>query len=118
MHKEHGAKIVLVSGSFKEILNPIMSYVKADHLMCSELELQGDFYTGCLLKQVIGEGKWQAIREYVRDKNVDLSACYAYGDHKSDLCFMSRVGHPVLVGNSEEMMSIALKNGWAIICRD
>lgn len=114
-HQAREAKIVLVSGSFKEILTPIMSHIKADYLICSELELKNGFYTGRLLKQVIGKGKWQAIQEYIYDKNVDLSACYAYGDHKSDLCFMNKVGYPVLVGDSEEMVPIAKEKGWTII---
>jgi HAD superfamily hydrolase (TIGR01490 family) len=111
-HQKNGAKIVLVSGSFRELLEPIQLFVKADHLICSELELKDAVYTGQLLKQVIGEGKWTGILNYIGGKNIELSSCYAYGDHHSDICFMEKVGHPVLVGGSPEMKQIARLRNW------
>lgn len=114
-HQRNGAKLILISGSFREILTPIKIYVKADYLICSELEVENGFYTGRILKQVIGNGKWNCIQDYIYGKNVELSSCYAYGDHESDICFMEKVGHPVLVGGSKSMQDYAKRNNWDII---
>ena len=114
-HQNNGAKLVLISGSFAEILTPIKSYVKADHLICSELELKDGVYTGHLLKQVIGEGKWSGILDYIGEKNIDWSSCYAYGDHQSDICFMEKVGHPILIGGSVDMKKIAQQRNWELV---
>ena len=114
-HQRNGAKLVLISGSFEEVLAPIKSYVKADHLICSELEIKDGFYTGCLLKQVIGEGKWNGILDYIGEENIDWSSCYAYGDHQSDICFMEKVGHPILVGGSLDMKKIAQQKNWELL---
>jgi HAD superfamily hydrolase (TIGR01490 family) len=114
-HQKNGAKIVLVSGSFRELLEPIQLYVNAEHLICSELELKNGVYTGQLLTQVIGEGKWAGISSYIHGKNIELSSCYAYGDHQSDICFMEKVGHPVLVGGSTDMKQIAQQRNWQLI---
>lgn len=114
-HRKNGAKLVLISGSFEEILLPIQAYVKADHVICSKVELENEVYTGRLLKQVIGEGKWDGIREYIAGKNIQLSSCYAYGDDKSDICFMEKMGYPVLVGGSENMKQYAQQRNWESI---
>jgi HAD superfamily hydrolase (TIGR01490 family) len=114
-HQKHGAEIILISGSFREILLPIMAHVNATHLICSELEIKDGVYTGKLLQQTIGEGKWNAIVKYIGEKKVQLSSCYAYGDHISDICFMEKVGYPVLVGGSDDIKQHATKNNWRLI---
>lgn len=114
-HQKKGAKLILISGSFEEILVPIKLHVKATHLICSELEIKEGIYTGRLLKQVIGEGKWNGILDYIAGKNVELSSCYAYGDDKSDICFMEKVGYPVLVGGSDDMKQYAQQKNWELI---
>ncbi|MDE8603479.1 HAD family hydrolase [Marinomonas sp. RSW2] len=114
-HKENGAELVLVSGSFKDILAPIVEYTNADYLLCSDLEVVDGKYTGNLLQQVIGEGKWQVISQHIEGKDINLSECYAYGDHESDLCFMEKVGNPVVVGHSESMKKLAKDRKWKFI---
>ncbi|ADZ93281.1 HAD family hydrolase [Marinomonas mediterranea] len=114
-HKDQGAEIVLVSGSFKDILGPIMKYMHADYLLCSDLQVKDGVYTGTLLQQVIGEGKWQVISKHIEGKGINLEDCFAYGDHESDLCFMEKVGNPVVVGKSESMQKLAHERNWKLI---
>jgi HAD superfamily hydrolase (TIGR01490 family) len=117
-HKQKGAEIVLVSGSFYDILGPIVSYLGADSLLCSELEVKDGVYTGKLLQQVIGDGKWDVISRYIDGRGVALGDCYAYGDHVSDVCFMEKVGHPVVVGGEQRMVEIARQRNWRVLAAD
>lgn len=114
-HRKRGAELVLVSGSFHDILGPIYEYVGADRLICSELEVEDGVYTGTLLQQVIGDSKWDAISRYIDGRGIELDACFAYGDHVSDLCFMEKVGHPVVVGDSPGMLEVARKRNWRVL---
>lgn len=114
-HKARGAEIVLVSGSFQDILGPLRSYVNADVLLCSELEVKDGVYTGVLLQQVIGDGKWDVISRYIDGRGVELDKCFAYGDHVSDLCFMEKVGNPVVVGSEPRMVAMAQKRNWRVL---
>lgn len=115
-HKQRGAALVLVSGSFADILDPVREHVKADQMLCSELEVVGGVYTGVLLQQVIGDGKWDVIRRYLDGRDqVDLERCYAYGDHVSDVCFMEKVGNPVVVGDSPAMIELARTRQWRVL---
>ncbi|MDC0708031.1 HAD-IB family hydrolase [Stigmatella sp. ncwal1] len=117
-HRKRGAELVLVSGSFEDILNPICEHVGADRLICSELEVKDGVYTGKLLQQVIGDGKWDAISRYIDGRGITLASCFAYGDHVSDLCFMEKVGNPVVVGDSPGMLEVARKRQWRVLTEE
>jgi HAD superfamily hydrolase (TIGR01490 family) len=117
-HQARGAELVLVSGSFQDILGPIRSYVNADVLLCSELEVVDGVYTGVLLQQVIGDGKWDVISRYIDGRGIELDKCFAYGDHVSDVCFMEKVGNPVVVGNEPRMVALAKQRSWRVLAAD
>jgi HAD superfamily hydrolase (TIGR01490 family) len=115
-HQAAMAAVVLVSGSFFELLDPIKSRIGARALLCTELEVASGAYTGRLLQQVIGDGKWQVILRYLsRQGTIRLEDSYAYGDHISDVCFMERVGHPVVVGDSPALREVAQQRRWRVI---
>jgi HAD superfamily hydrolase (TIGR01490 family) len=115
-HKAAGAEIVLVSGSFYEVLAPISRRIGADALLCTELEVKDGLYTGTMLKQVIGEGKWEVARRYLTGRtDVKLEDCYAYGDHLSDVAILEKVGHPVVVGDSASMLELASRRDWRVL---
>ena len=115
-HRDRGAEIVLVSGSFCEVLRPIAAQVRATEIICTQLEVVGGVYTGGLLHQVIGDGKWAAMCRYLKGReSVNLQDCYAYGDHFTDVSFMERVGHPVAVGESPPMLDIAARRNWRVL---
>jgi HAD superfamily hydrolase (TIGR01490 family) len=118
-HKRLGARVVLVSGSFRELLEPICTRMPVDELLCTELELSERAYTGAIRQPIIGEGKWSVISAYLDEhSDVDLSQCYAYGDHISDGCFMEKMGHAVVVGDAPEMLELARQRSWRILPRD
>jgi HAD superfamily hydrolase (TIGR01490 family) len=115
-HKAAGAELVLVSGSFYEVLAPISRRVGADALLCTELEVKDGVYTGVMLQQVIGEGKWEVARRYLSGRtDVKLEDCYAYGDHLSDVAILEKVGHPVVVGDSASMLELASQREWRVL---
>jgi HAD superfamily hydrolase (TIGR01490 family) len=115
-HQAAMAAVVLVSGSFFELLDPIKSRIGACALLCTELEVAAGAYTGRLLQQVVGDGKWEVILRYLSSQGaIRLEDCYAYGDHISDVCFMEKVGHPVVVGDSPALREVAHRRGWRVI---
>lgn len=116
-HKENGAGIVLVSGSFPACLLPISRYVDADFILASQLEVENDIYTGSLLPpQVIGAGKQVAIQNLMDTCHFSqYEDCFAYGDHISDLSMLEMVGNPRVIAGDLALEKHALKNNWTII---
>ena len=101
-HRYLGASVVLVSGSFPALLDPLSRHIGADAVLCTRLEIEAGHYTGALLGVAcIGQGKVQPMLEYAASACIDLDACYAYGDDASDLPMMNLVGNPVMLTPSE-----------------
>ncbi|MFE6051081.1 HAD family hydrolase [Kitasatospora sp. NPDC056446] len=100
-HRAAGDGVVLVSGSFPAILDPIAADIGATHLVCSRPEVRGGVFTGGLDGEpVIGEEKRRAVRALLgRHPWIDPAHCYGYGDHASDLPMLTEVGNPVVVGD-------------------
>lgn len=102
-HRAAGATLVLVSGSFPPLLEPLAREVGADAILCTRPLIADGRYTGEVDTPVIGEGKRAAVlRQLAARPDVDPLDCYAYGDHVSDLP-MLELGHPVAVGDDSEL---------------
>lgn len=99
-HRAAGALIVLVSGSFPAVLEPIAAAVGAARVLCTRPEIGEGQYTGAIVGDpMIGEAKGKAVRAILSEyPSADPADCLAYGDHASDLPMLAEVGHPVVVG--------------------
>lgn len=106
-HQEEGAAVVLVSGSFAAVLDPIAADVGARHVCGTHPEVRDGLHTGEIDgAPVIGEGKRAAVRDLLRGyPHIRAEDCYGYGDHLSDLPMLTEVGYPVVVGHSPELLA-------------
>lgn len=99
-HRSAGAALVLVSGSFPAVLDPIAAEVGAAHVLCARLQERDGLLTGELVgAPMIGSGKRAAVlRILSQHPHISPADCHAFGDHESDLPMLAEVGHPVVVG--------------------
>lgn len=109
-HQAAGAEVVLVSGAFAPILDPIARHVGAAKVLATVPLVQGGRYTGEIARSMIGEGKRAAVQEVLRDHpaGIDPRDCFAYGDHPSDLPMLECVGNPRVVGDHPGMSHLGL----------
>ena len=115
-HKESGSKIILVSGSFMELLEPIGEEIGADRVLATQLEVIHGRYTGRIIPpQMIGAGKAVAVRTLIAAEGGDRENSWAYGDHTSDIAMLEEVGHPTIVSRDQHMIDIATERGWNIV---
>ncbi|MEV4191064.1 HAD family hydrolase [Streptomyces toxytricini] len=103
-HRAAGASVVLVSGSFPPLLEPLAREIGADAVLCTRPLADSGTYTGEVAVPVIGEGKREAVLAHLASRpDTDPRDCWAYGDHVSDLPMLELVGHPVAVGDDPEL---------------
>ena len=115
-HRENGVEIVLVSGSFVEILEPLANELGAHHCLATNLEVKEGRYTGRILPpQMIGDGKAKAIRAFLADTRAPAMDCFAYGDHHTDIPMLEAVGKPVAIAGDARLTEHALSRGWEIL---
>jgi HAD superfamily hydrolase (TIGR01490 family) len=104
-HRAAGAVIVLVSGSFPALLEPIARDIGARHVLCTMPQERRGELTGLIEgPPVIGTGKRTAVESVLLHyPHIDPADCFGYGDHPSDLPMLAAVGHPVVVGENAEL---------------
>ena len=112
-HQKKGATIVLVSGSFAECLQPLADILNIKHILATRLEVNNGYCTGNILSpQTIGQGKVEAIKQFLLERNIDANHCHAYGDHISDLAMLETVGYPHVVAVDPALKQVALARSW------
>lgn len=101
-HRIEGALLVLVSGSFPALLDPIARDIGARHVRCTVPQERQGYLTGLIDgPPVIGLGKRSAVETVLRlYPHISPSDCFGYGDHLTDLPMLAAVGHPVVVGEN------------------
>lgn len=115
-HQENRTKIVLVSGSFEELLEPIAEELGVDRVLATQLEVSRGRYTGKIVPpQMIGAGKALAVRTLLAAEGANRADAWAYGDHTSDIAMLEEVDHPTIVSSDKRMIEIAMERGWPIV---
>ncbi|MCL2339395.1 MAG: haloacid dehalogenase-like hydrolase [Actinomycetia bacterium] len=115
--RQDDRRIALVSASFRPIISILAREVQADFFICTEMEIQGNNYTGRVAvippesyhkllqlrasaDDLYGEGNW------VLDS--------AYGDHISDSYILSAALHPFAVHPDHRLQTLAEELGWSV----
>ena len=114
-HQARGDDVVFVSGSMTDILWPAMAALGVEHALCSEPVVVDDRYTGELWRTAIGEHKAAHAQCYAQEQGRPLAACYAFGDHISDLPLLTVVGNPCAVNPCPGLLAEAQHRGWPVL---
>ena len=115
-HKSNGYKIVVVSGSFMQLLAPIIKELDIDVCLATTLDNKNGILSGKINGlQMIGPGKAQAIQKFLAENPAEISQCYAYADHSSDIPMLETVGNACIVTGDKDLESYAVKKGWALV---
>ncbi len=85
-------------------------------VFATRLEESDGMWTGRILgKAMFGEAKARAAKGIAKDLRLELERCYAYGDSLNDRWLMESVGWPTAVNPSNDLRSIARKQGWPVV---
>ena len=116
-HKTRGHINVLISGSVRYMLEPVVESLGFDHLLCTDLEVGSD---GLLTGKPDGplcldRTKKILATNLAKDIGLDLSQSFAYGNHQSDLPLLELVGNPHAVEPTNVLRKIAEERKWPVL---
>lgn len=98
VHQARGAGVVLVTGSFAAIINPLARALSCVAVLCTRLEVADGVCTGAVAGvPCIGERKAEEVRAFAGQYGVPLDKCIAYGDDQTDAPMLKAVGRGYLV---------------------
>jgi HAD superfamily hydrolase (TIGR01490 family) len=111
-----GHEVVLVSGAPDFLMSRLADHLGATAVIANRLEIKDGYATGKLLRPVVaGPEKTRLIREWARQRELDLGACFAYSDSYSDVPMLSVVGHPCVVNPELRLAKLARTYGWPVV---
>jgi HAD superfamily hydrolase (TIGR01490 family) len=115
MHKEQGANLVILSSSLTSICNPLAKHLEMHSVICSELEVVNQQYTGRPIgKFCFKDEKLKRMNQYLIDNNYAFENSYYYADSIDDLPVLQSVGYPVCVNPDRRLEKIARAQNWVI----
>jgi HAD superfamily hydrolase (TIGR01490 family) len=114
--RAEGHEVVLVSGALDFLMERMAKSVGATHVIANRLEFKDGYATGKLLRPIVaGPEKARLVREWARDRQLDLADCFAYSDSYSDLPMLSVVGHPCAVNPDLRLYKLARTYHWPVV---
>lgn len=114
-HRNRGHSIVIVSASGADVVEPIAQWLRADHWIASELEVDHGRYTGNITYYAHGPAKAEAMRTLAAEQGWDLGQCYAYSDSSTDIPMLEIVGNPHAVNPDSDLKQRAMTEGWPVL---
>lgn len=116
-HRRSGHLLVLISGSVRYMLEPVVRDLRFDQLFCTELEEGPDgLLTGRSRGAIcVDRAKQYFAKQFAVEANVDLAASFAYGNHPADLPLLETVGHPHVVEPTRALARIAAQRAWPVL---
>lgn len=112
IHHDAGRRVVIVSSSGTEVVEPIGQRLGADIVIGTQMAIEDGEYTGEILFYAYGENKAQAMADLAREQSFDLDRCFAYSDSHTDLPMLEMVAYPVVTNPDSELREIAEDRGW------
>jgi HAD superfamily hydrolase (TIGR01490 family) len=115
LHQALGHRVVIVSASPEEIVEPLARHLGVTSTIASRADLDEEGrYTGELAFYAYGPFKAEAVDDLAHREGIDLAGSYAYSDSVTDAPMLEMVGHPVAVNPDRSLRSLANARGWEI----
>jgi len=115
-HREAGEVIAIVTGATPYAARPLARELGIDHVVCTELEVDGD---GCFTGRVnpplcYGAGKITRLGSIAERERFTLEDATFYSDSITDLPLLERVKTPIVVNPDARLRRVAQQRGWRI----
>ena len=112
--KMEGFTIVLISGSYIQIIEVIAKLLGADLCFASELDSVDNHYSGTVKRMMNDEEKSIQLQSVLKD-HLDIFSL-GFGDTTGDIFMLSKVDKAFVVNpHQEEMQRTAKEKGWSVV---
>ncbi|MEQ9143042.1 MAG: HAD-IB family hydrolase [Parvibaculaceae bacterium] len=114
-HMKKGHIVVIVSAATPYQVEPVANDLGVHSFLCTHLEVKNGICTGKVVEPACyGEGKSIAVRNFVADRDIDLTESYFYTDGHEDLPLLEIVGRPRPLNPDKKLTGVAKSRDWPI----
>ncbi|MGM9531901.1 HAD family hydrolase [Intestinibacter sp.] len=103
-HLKNGHKVIFISGSPDFLVKKMAEKYNVTDYRGSEYVFENDKFTGKVIPMWDSESKNKAIDGLIEKYDIDLEKSYAYGDTNGDINMLRRVGNPIAINPTKELL--------------
>ena len=103
-HLQNNHKVIFISGSPDFLVKKMSEKYNVTDYRGSEYVFENDTFTGKVIPMWDSVSKNKAIDDFVEKYNIDLKQSYAYGDTNGDINMLKRVGNPIAINPTKELL--------------
>ena len=103
-HLSQGHKVIFISGSPDFLVKKMAEKYNITDYRGSVYVFEDNAFTGKVIPMWDSVSKNKAIDELVEKHNLDLENSYAYGDTNGDINMLRRVGNPIAINPTKELL--------------
>ncbi|WP_455538819.1 HAD family hydrolase [Terrisporobacter sp.] len=103
-HLENGHKVIFISGSPNFLVEKMAKKYNATDFIGSDYIFEDGKFNGTVIPMWDSKNKNIAIDTFVEKYNIDLDKSYAYGDTNGDITMLRRVGNPIAINPTNELV--------------
>jgi putative phosphoserine phosphatase/1-acylglycerol-3-phosphate O-acyltransferase len=113
-HRAAGRPLVLATTTPYDLVKPLADAIGFDGVVATRYGVNADgTYDGTIVGPFVwANGKLDAVREWAKANDIDLSESWFYSDSIYDSPLLSAVGHPVVVNPDPRLVMLAIVRGW------
>ena len=115
-HLSKNAAVIMLSASVTPVCIRVANHLGFDDVLCSELEIVNDIYTGSLVGRYC-HGKQKTIRAklWCETNSFSLKDAWYYGDDYEDRFILAAVGNPRCVTPRGKLKEFAARKNWEVL---
>ena len=114
-HLDKGEEVWLVTAAPQDMANIIAQRLGLTGALGTKAHIKDGIYTGSLEGKLLhGVEKAVAIEKLAKERQFNLSECYAYSDSHNDIPLLQAVGNPCAINPDAILRIRALAEGWPI----
>ncbi|MGN1033416.1 MAG: HAD family hydrolase [Intestinibacter sp.] len=103
-HLENDHKVIFISGSPDFLVKKMAEKYNVTDYRGSEYVFENNTFTGKVIPMWDSVSKNRAIDGFVEKYDIDLKKSYAYGDTNGDINMLRRVGNPIAINPTKELL--------------
>ena len=104
-HLDNGHKVIFISGSPNFLVERMAKKYNATDFVGSNYIFEDGKFNGTVIPMWDSKSKNVAIDTFVEKYDIDLSQSYAYGDTNGDINMLKRVGNPIAINPTNELVN-------------
>ena len=109
-HLENNHIVIFISGSPDFLVGKMAEKYNVTDFIGSNYVFENGTFNGTVIPMWDSKSKNTAIDDFVKKYNIDLSISYAYGDTNGDINMLRRVGNPIAINPTKELLNHIAKD--------